>query len=162
MVRARRSEGWTLLEMIIVLAIFSVLLTMVTGLYIELIRVDADVRSELLEHPELPVLLERFGRDVLDSRRYPNAIKEWSQTAEVLLVEREPGSVVVWDFSQAGLARRIELEGGVERSLWTARGLPAITISAEEIVEDRMGLRMRLTSEGGDLIYDRIFQPRPR
>ena len=160
--RNAREGGWSLLEMIFVLAIFTGLLVMVTEIYLDLVRADRNIRAEMMQHPDVSVLIERFGRDVLDSDGFPASAKEWSRTNRVLLLRMGAGSIVVWDFSEKGMAKRVELDKGTQASVWTAREVPQFTVIDHVVAEGRGGLRLLGRVEGGDLIYDRIFQPRPR
>jgi len=161
----RRQLGYTLVEVLAAMAIFSIFLIVLVGLQREFIRFDREIRIQMFSHPAPLSVLARLQRDILDSTSYPMEFGEWSQSPDTLILS-VPGdtgsSVVVWDFSEVSGARRFEY-GGEDGALpveWIARSVPRYEIGSYEMPDGRVAVRVRSYDEEGRLSVDRIILPR--
>lgn len=155
-----RRRGFSLVEMLVALAILSVFVFIIIGLErgtLALVR-DSEVRQTTLT--DLDPVLARFGRDVHDAAGYwPNgrALGPYRQSESTLILRLPPdseGDAVVWDFTDSRV-QRIVFEGNTEGTTWVWNGPAAWNISAYR------GRWVRLqASIDGRALVDRIWRPR--
>ena len=166
MVRRRRERGYSLLEVIWVLAIFGVFLFMLTTMTEELRRQEVEYPIDFMKHPQLTAVLSRLRRDVIDAfggGPYPPSYNEYAQSDKTLILYTVLGSgsqTVVWDFRTKGEARRMSFSAGMMVSDWKARGVPDFTIGTYEIPNRPFAVRVQAKNKKGRLAVDQIFQPR--
>lgn len=126
-------RGFSLVELIVTIAIMGFLIFMLVALQRELVTFDRKLKVDLFSQPNTSAVLHRVRRDVLNAVQYhpeePYADYEWSQTTMLLdyPLDRARGAtksyVVVWDFSEPETAKRIELVDEKIVSEWsTASG----------------------------------------
>lgn len=162
-----RSRGFTLLEVVYVLAIFGVFLFILTTMLSELQRQDKRYPINFMSHPQVIAVTSRLRRDVLDAlgkSPYPYSFQTYSQGDKLLIIDSLSNSgfayVVVWDFRKRGEARRLAYSAGSLSTEWVARGVPEMTISTFEIPDRPYSVRIRARDDKGKLAIDQIFQPR--
>ncbi|MBI2214637.1 MAG: prepilin-type N-terminal cleavage/methylation domain-containing protein [Acidobacteria bacterium] len=162
--RVQRSAGYTLVEMLVAVALFGIFLTVLVGLQGEFLRHDRSVRVALFSHPAPFAVLARLRRDILDSRDYPNAEGTWKQTPQTLLLEVESDEgkrrVVVWDFRDGSVARRLEFENGQPVAAWKARAVPLYDIAIWNAPGGRVGVRVSAKDKEGNAVVDQLVMPR--
>lgn len=162
--RVSRSAGYTLVEMLVAVALFGIFLTVLVGLQGEFLRHDRSVRVALFSHPAPFAVLARLRRDILDSRDYPNAEGTWKQTPQTLLLEVESDEgkrrVVVWDFRDGSVARRLEFENGQPVAAWKARAVPLYDIAIWNAPGGRVGVRVSAKDKEGNAVVDQLVMPR--
>ena len=162
----RTVRGYSLVEMLAALAIFGIFLLVLVGLQGEFINYDREVRVALFTHPSPLSVLARVRRDVLDSRGFPDSEGKWKQSPKTLLLDvvADDGSprVVVWDFSEKTLARRIELAKGEQVAAWEARAVPAYQIRSWEAPDGRVGVLITAKDNEGNVAVEQIVTPRAR
>lgn len=151
--------------MLVAVAIFGVFLLVLVGLQRQFLHYDGEVRVALFTHPAPFSVLARLRRDVLDSRGYPDPVGSWTQTPETLLLDvaNDDGTprVVVWDFRDATVARRLELKQGGERvASWEARAVPHYTIDKWDAPDGRVGVLVTAKDNEGNVVVDQIITPR--
>jgi prepilin-type N-terminal cleavage/methylation domain-containing protein len=160
----KRSRGFSLIEIVVALAIFALLLLILVGLESQLVRFDRHMRIELFTHPEPAAVLARVRRDVLDSVGYPGQQGEWTQTATTLLLNGldEDGKpvVIVYDFSKANTAHRLAYHGNELFAEWSANNVPAFTIDAVELPRGETAVRLTALDNHGRVAIDQIITPR--
>lgn len=159
----KRCGGYTLVEVVVAMAIFSVFLLVLVGLQSEFVRFDREIRVQMFSHPAPLSVLARLQRDILDSTSYPAQYREWTQSPQTLLlsVPAETGKgVVVWDFTEAGTATRREFMPDAEAWEWNARAVPQYEIGSYEMPDGRVAVRVRSIDEKGRLSVDRVILPR--
>lgn len=175
MVRGRE-RGFTLIEVVYVLAIFGVFLWMLTVMTEELRRQELRYPIDFMQHPQITAVMSRLRRDVIDASlwldpqtgsktpMYPSGIATYTQSPNTLIVYTIMGTgfgqTVVWDFGKQGEARRIAYSAGMVISDWVARGVPKFEISTYEIPNRPYAVRIRARTRKGNLAIDQIFQPR--
>jgi prepilin-type N-terminal cleavage/methylation domain-containing protein len=164
----RRPRGYSLLEMVVAMAIFGMFLFMVTALTMSLNRSEKKWPVNLMKHPQVAAVMARLRRDVLDATPpyYGSSTGKFKQTEQTLLLTvLEPGGTsrdIVWDFSIPGEAHRRAFLGDQQVSEWVARGVPStFEIQAfTEFSRKPVGLRIQAVDEHGALVIDQILQPR--
>jgi len=154
-----------MVEVVVSMAIFTVFLLVLVGLQREFIRFDRENRVQMFSHPAPLAVLARLQRDILDSKSYPIAFQDWTQSPETLLlsVPSDTGfRTVVWDFTDPAVARRIEFEAGSQHASWAARAVPQYEIGSWEMPDGRVAVRVRSYDETGRLSVDRVILPRAK
>jgi len=162
--RARGTRGFTLVEMVVALAVFGVLILIMAVLEHHLAQVERRVKLDWFTHPELLAVVSRVRSDILESERVMESFGEWSEDASTLILsmggEGSGRRVVVYDFSESGLARRYEFSGSSLDSTWTANGVPRFEVGAYQFGSTGSGVALRALDQEGRLVIDRIFAPR--
>lgn len=159
-----RGGGFTVLEVIVTLAIVAILLAIVAQVHLEYIRFDRAATKSLFRHPQLSAVTARVRNDVLSTAAYPIEFRDWEQSSQTLIVRLDgsPPRTAVWEFSEGSATRHL-FEPGEQVSVWRAGGVPLFTVSAVELDQDRrVATRLVATAENGKVIFDGIFQPRIR
>lgn len=151
----------TAVEVVIALAIFGVLLLILTSLQAEFLRFDRDADLRLFDHPQHLAVLERLRRDVQDSISYPLMWQEWLQTDTSLILRLSEETVVVWSF-ESGRAERLSWVDGALDERWTARGLPRFELAAAEGASGRFGVRLQGYGGEEQLVLEQVVFPRAR
>lgn len=157
----RSQEGMTAVEVVVALAIFSVLLLILTSLQVEFLRFDKESDLRLLDHPQQLAVVERLRRDVYDSISYPMMWDEWLQSDSTLILRLTESRVVVWNFDE-GTAERFVWNGKEEEARWRARGVPRFEVAAAEGAPQRFGVRLRGYDEEERLVIEQLAFPRAR
>lgn len=166
MVKRRGSPGYTLLEVVIALAIFGIFLAVLAQLTREMTGYEKRLPVNFLSHPQVIAVLSRLRRDVLDATMpyYPESYAMYSQSPNTLLLyslEAEGNAqTIVWDFSKPGEARRRAFSVGAQTSEWVARGVPQLTVSSFPISGSAESVRIKAYDDNGLLAIDQILQPR--
>lgn len=166
MSRRSRKSGYTLIEVVIALAIFGIFLGVLAQLTREMTGYEKRLPVNFLSHPQVIAVLARLRRDVLDATMpyYPESYAMYSQSPTTLILYTlEAGGnaqTIVWDFSNAGEARRRAFSVGNATSDWIARGVPKFTVSSFPIPGHPDSVRVRAYDKNGLLAVDQIFQPR--
>lgn len=163
-------RGYSLLEVIVAMAIFGMFLFMVTALTMSMKRSEKAWPVNLMKNPQVTSVLARLRRDVLDATPpyYPGSIgpfPEQTSTALLLSVLEPDGTsrAVVWDFTIPGEVHRRAYLANQEVADWVARGTPQFSIAGfDELGGEPEGLRIQATDEHKLLVIDQILQPRAR
>lgn len=169
--RQALQRGYSLLEVVVAMAIFASFLAVVFILTAEMRSWEKRLPINMHKHPQVSAVVARLRRDVVDghgSKPYRNEHDGYTMDEKVLILEsvQQNGGVrtIVWDFREPGVVRRIEYNVGAKRE-WVARGLPenfnSIEIDAAEVPNARAwGVRIRATDQNGNLAIDQILMPR--
>lgn len=163
----RRQRGFTLLELVVTLAVFGIFLMIIGTITVEMRGQDKRNPVDFQQHPQIIAVLSRMRKDVLDAfgaDPYPASFQSFTQSDDVLIVYSVQSSgytqTIVWDFTQPGTARRMAFSVGGKVSDWTASGVPEFELDAYEIPNRPWGVRVRAKNTKGQLVIDQIFQPR--
>lgn len=151
----------TAVEVVIALAIFGVLLLILTSLQMEFLRFDRDTNLRMFDHPQQLAVLERLRRDVQDSISYPLTWQEWVQSNSTLILRISENDVVVWSFEE-GLAERRSWSGQTPGESWRGLGVPRFEVAASEAVPQRTGVRLQGFDQNEGLVFEQIVFPRAR
>jgi len=170
-VTRRRMRGYTLMEVMVAMAVFALFLAVFFILTAEMRGWDKRLPVSMHKHPSLMAVLARLRRDVLDANSrapYERTHDVYTSSQQVLIVESvQPNGevhVIVWDFREPGEARRISYDVGKKRE-WVARGLPKdlanVEISALK-TGSTSGWATRILARDGEgrIAIDQIYQPR--
>lgn len=166
MVRRRRN-GYTLMEIVIAMAIFGFFVIMIAQLTHEMNGYERKLPVDFLSHPQVVVVLSRLRKDVLDTTTpyYPASFETWSQSDKTLILySLQPtgfAETVVWDFGTKGQVRRRSFSVGNLTSDWIARGVPEFRVTDFPIALHPDSVRIVAHDDYGHLSVDQILQPRP-
>ena len=164
---SRKQRGYSLLEVVVALAVFAIFLFILATLTAEMRSYEQRLPVNMHRHPQVMAVMSRLRRDVLDSTEYKSQHDGYVSSSKVLIVETviEGGvQTVVWDFSNAGEVRRRAYNVGVPTQ-WVARGLPADFASIDiDAIRTNPGspwaARIQARDSSGKLAIDSILQPR--
>ena len=161
-----RSRGYSLLEIVVAMAIFGIFLVIVAQLTREMNVHERQLPVNFLTHPQVAAVIARLRKDVLDTTApyYPLGYENYTQSDKTLILYtlRPTGfpETVVWDFSIRGEAHRRAYNVGLMTSHWEARGLPQFTIDDFPIEGHPDSVRIVANDDHGHIAIDQIFQPR--
>ena len=167
--RSRRREcaGFTLMEVVVALAVFGVFLWIVVILTADMRNWEKRMPINYMTHPQISAVVSRLRRDVEDATQpyYLESSNGYTMSEKTLIVYRlmEPGTVetVVWDFSTEGTVTRHSFtEIGGETSKWTANGTPSFRLTDFPIPRSPDSVRIQAFDKDGKLAIDQIIQPR--
>lgn len=172
--RRRRERGFSLLEIVVSLAVFSAFIAIFFILTAEMRRWEKRLPANFLRNPQIISVIARMRRDVLDAQTPPGQPQPYvaefagfTNTEKTLVFETllPNGTLqtIVWDFTEPGVVRRLAFTGEKRESEWTARGLPRdfqAVIGAVEFDDRPFGVRITARDSNGRIAIDQILQPR--
>jgi prepilin-type N-terminal cleavage/methylation domain-containing protein len=171
-VRRRSLRGFTLLEIVISMAVFGVFLMIAFTLTSEMRGWESRMPVNFMKHPQVMSVMTRLRRDVLDLQVPPSGniyIEEhdgYVNGKQVLIIETLlPTGVqkIVWDFREPGTAKRIAYNVGNASDPWIARGLPEgfdVDVKSKKFPGRPYAVRIVVTDGNGKIAIDQILQPR--
>jgi prepilin-type N-terminal cleavage/methylation domain-containing protein len=163
----KRKRGFTLMEVVVSLALFGIFLLIITQMTREMAGYEKRLPVNFMSHPQVNAVLSRLRRDVFDATEpyYPESYETYSQSSKMLILySLQPtgyAETVVWDFSKSGEVTRRSFSVGSMTSEWVARGVPQFTISDFPVPHHPDSVRIKATDQKGSLAVDQLFQPRP-
>ena len=167
----KRRAGYTLLEVVVAMAIFGMFLTILAVITAEMRGYEKRMPINFMRHPQIAAVLSRLRRDVLDahgSSPYKPSFGPYTQSPKTLIVEsvQPNGGVqtIVWDFSTPGEVQRIAYNVGVATK-WVAHGVPPefsndLVVDAVGIPGRPWGVEIKAQDAKGRIAIDQILQPR--
>lgn len=169
----RRSRGFSLLEVVVAMAIFSIFLVIAFSLTSDMRKWEKNLPVNFMRNPQIMSVIARMRRDVLDIQingeapTYLNDHDGYKMGEKTLILQtilKDGLHVIVWDFSEPGVARRIAYDVG-NKSQWTARGLPpefsaGVEVDAVKFQDRAYAVRLKAKDSNGQLAIDQILQPR--
>jgi prepilin-type N-terminal cleavage/methylation domain-containing protein len=166
----RRERGYSLIEMVVALAVFGAIVAIFAILSAEIRDREKRTPINLMRHPQVSAVVSRMRRDVQDAYGPKPYLKEHDgYTMDdprilIVVVQQPNGGIqtVVWDLREKGVVRRRAYNVGVATD-WFARGLPAgaeFDLDAVDIQGRPYGVRLKMMDAGGRLAIDQILQPR--
>ncbi|HJQ40499.1 MAG TPA: prepilin-type N-terminal cleavage/methylation domain-containing protein [Thermoanaerobaculia bacterium] len=109
----RRVAGYTLMEVVVAMAVFGIFLMILGVLTVEMRSQEKRMPVNFMRHPQIAVVVTKLRRDVQDAfgaNPYPQSFKEYTQSSQTLIVQavQETGGVqtIVWDFREPRVERR--------------------------------------------------------
>ncbi|MEA2339882.1 MAG: hypothetical protein QOE82_3889 [Thermoanaerobaculia bacterium] len=164
MVTTRRARGYTLMEVVVVLAVFGVFLFIVVTMTAEMRRNEKKWPVNFFAHPEVGSVLARMRRDIYDSTALLDNFETYSSSPVTLIVytinQDGTAETVVWDFSKPHEVHRRAYKATLLSSEWMARGLPLFVTLPESMPSGQQAVRVRAL-DGKKLAIDELFVPRP-
>jgi prepilin-type N-terminal cleavage/methylation domain-containing protein len=170
-VTRRRERGYTLIEVMVAMAVFGIFLAIFFLITAEMRGWDKRLPVSMHKHPDIMAVLARLRRDVLDANSkapYERKHDIYESSPQVLIIESVQANgevqMIVWDFREPTIARRISYDVGKKRQ-WVARGLPQ-ELSNIEVSAVKTGsttgwaTRIVARDSGGRIAIDQIYQPR--
>ena len=171
-----RQRGFTLLEVIVAMAIFGVFLYIIFGLTSDMRGWEKRLPVNFMRNPQVMSVIARMRRDVLDlhppavDQIYVDEFQGYKNGAKTLIVQtqfKEGGGLktIVWDLSEPNVAKRIVWNVGDIESEWTARGLPEefsnnVEFDAVRFAGRPWAVRLIAKDSNGKTAIDQILQPR--
>lgn len=168
----RRIAGYTLMEVVVAMAVFGIFLMILGVLTVEMRSQEKRLPVNFMRHPQVVVMLTKLRRDVLDAHGtdpYKDEFQGYAQSPKTLIIEsvQDNGGVqtVIWDFREPGIVTRRSYNVGVPTD-WVARGLPedfskSLEVDAVGTCPGRpWGVRIQARDGKGRLAIDQILQPR--
>lgn len=154
------------------MTIFGIFLAIAFGLTAEMRRYEKRLPVNFMRHPQIISVIARMRRDVQDvniASNQPIYVEHdgYVNGPKTLVIQSglETGTqIVVWDFSEPGVVRRIAYNVGV-KSEWVARGVPpefsvGTKVEAVKFAGRPYGVRLIARDTNGRIAIDQILQPR--
>jgi len=169
-VRRRRARGYSLMEVIVAMALFGVFLFIIVTLTAEMRRNEKKWPVNFFARPEIGSIVARIRHDVLDATSFPDNIDTYSQSPTSLIVytidpDRSSGETVVWDFSKAGEVHRKVYKANHLTTEWVAREAPIFVCTLPPPPQpdsgDEQQVHIQALDKEGKVAIDQIFIPRP-
>ena len=167
----RRQRGYSLIEIVVAMAIFGAFLAVVFLLTAEMRFWEKRLPLNMHKNPQVISVLSRLRRDVHDAfggEPYAKKHDTFEASDKVLIVnvlDQDNGKrTIVWDFRTPGEVRRREYQVGVYED-WVSRGLPAdfsnMEIDAIKVnAVSKWATRIIAKDKEGRIAIDTILQPR--
>lgn len=153
------------------MTIFGTFLAIAFALTAEMRRYEKRLPVNFMRHPQIISVIARMRRDLLDVQISANKVlyvpehDGYVNGPKTLIIEAglTTGSqIVVWDFSEPGVVRRVSYNVGV-KSEWVARGVPpefSPEIDSVKFAGRPYGVRLIAKDSNGRIAIDQILQPR--
>jgi len=164
-----RDAGFTLLEVVVVVALFGVFLWIIVVLTNDMRTWEKKMPVNLMSHPMVSAVVSRVRKDVEDAQepRFPKQIPgtDWTRSDKVLLVTifTDAGTyTVVWDFTKPNEVTRLTYIANQEQSRWTAHATPLFSVAYQPDIDadDPLAIEIRANDEKGKLAVDQVIFPR--
>jgi prepilin-type N-terminal cleavage/methylation domain-containing protein len=167
----RRGAGYSLMEVVVAMAIFGMFLFIILSLTTEMYSYERKLRIDFYRHPQIIAVVARMRRDVLDafgSDPYKDSYDGYTNSSKTLIIETltESGGtqIVVWDFSAPEVVVRRAYNVGAVRE-WKARGVPpefsaGVSIDDAPNPKGAAGVHLQALDKNGRIALDQIFLPR--
>jgi prepilin-type N-terminal cleavage/methylation domain-containing protein len=159
-----KRRGFTMMEIVVTIAIFGVFLMIIVSLTLEMRKNEARYPVNFMLHPEVSSVIARLRKDVFDTIYYPAEFQGYSQSKKMLLLYtlRTTGfaTTVVYDFTTKGEVHRKEYNATQLVGDWVARGVPTFEVGDYTLETGQDATRIRAYDSKGKLAIDEIFLPR--
>ena len=160
----KNQRGYSLMEMVVAIAIFGILILVVVSLERQLIQFDRAFKIRFMVHPEDMAVISRVRKDVLDAHSYPAKAGDYEQSPETLILshvnEDDVLEEIVYDFTKSGQVRRLRFQQNKLMEEWMGRGLPKFGVSSFEMPNEAVAVRLQGFDAKGQLVVDQILLPR--
>jgi len=170
-VSRRRARGYSLMEIVVVMALFGVFLFILVTLTAEMRRNEKKWPVNFFARPEVGSILARMRHDILDATSFPNNIDTYTQSPTSLIVytiapDRSSAETVVWDLSKPGEVHRKVYKANLPPTEWVARQAPIFICTVEPMVvlgqpTDEQEVHIQAVDKEGKVAIDQVFVPRP-
>jgi prepilin-type N-terminal cleavage/methylation domain-containing protein len=161
----RRQRGYTLLEIVVTLAVFGTFLFIIVVLTADMRANEKRYPINYMAHPEVSSVMARLRKDIFDTKYYPATFQSYTQTPKTLILytlqQTGFGETVIYDFRTAGEVHRKSFNATQQTGDWVARGVPQFSIGNFTLGTGQDAVRISATDEQNRLAIDEIFVPRP-
>ena len=161
----KRDRGYTMLEIVVTLALFGVFLFIIVALTAEMRRNEKRWPINFMAHPDVGSVVTRFRRDVYDSKYFPDSFQSYSQSAQTPILYTINaagfGETIVWDFRTPGQVTRVAYSSSQPQAEWTTHGTPTFAAEKFDAPNGQTGMHVMAVDDKGKLAIDQIFIPRP-
>jgi len=160
-----RERGYTLLEIVVTLAVFGIFLWIVVVLTAEMRANEKRYPINYMAHPEVSAVMARLRRDIFDTTFYPQNFQGYEQSPQTLLLytidQSGFGKTVIYDFRTHGEVHRKEYNATQLTGEWVAHGVPDFHFDDFTLDTGQVAARITARDEQNRLAIDEIFVPRP-
>lgn len=160
----RRQHGFTLVELLVTLAVFGLFIAIIGILTYEMFNVQQKWPINYMTHPEVGGVVARVRRDVLDSLYYPAEFEGFLQDKRLLIVyvvgQDGYAKTVIYDFRKPEEVRRLEYKSKELESTWIAHGTPTFAVGTYDLPGGQLATRLTAVDPKGRVAIDQIFVPR--
>lgn len=160
-----RERGYTLLEIVVTLAVFGIFLWIVVVLTAEMRANEKRYPINYMAHPEVSAVMARLRRDIFDTTFYPHDFQGYERSPQTLLLytidQSGFGKTVIYDFRTHGEVHRKEYNATQLTGEWVAHGVPDFHFDDFTLDTGQVAARITARDEQNRLAIDEIFVPRP-
>lgn len=159
-----RERGFSMLELVVAMAIFAVFLVALLELQREAISFDRTIRIDWTPNAYPTSVASRLRRDVQEASSYPAEFLHFRQSPQTLILRRSaetPPRTVIYEFDPAS-SRRREYVGEDPAAFWEARETPRFIVDAAEGLNGEIGVSLRGFDATNRLVVEGDFFPRAR
>jgi len=162
-VKRATQRGYTMMEVVVTLAVFGVFLFIIVILTAEIKSQEKRFPINYLSHPDASSVLARLRRDVYDAQYLPDAYQKYTRDSKTVIlycVRDGTGETVIYDFSTKGEVRRMTFAAETMTSDWVAHAVPDFTADyAYEVSStgQQPTLYISATDDKGRTAIDQIF-----
>jgi len=160
----KRERGFTLMEVVVTMAVFGMFLIIIVILTAEMRQNEKRYPINYMAHPEVVAVMARLRKDIVDTKYYPMSFQGYSQSNKTLLLytlkQTGFGETVVYDFRTAGEVHRKAFNATQLSSDWVARGVPDFEVGAFSLSTGQDAVRITAKDAQNQLAIDQIFLPR--
>lgn len=163
--RTRSSAGFSLLEIVVVLAILGILIFVLVVSQRETDTYERKHPIDLATLPDKSLVVARVRHDVWDASELPRRYLDYTFDESTLITRREDRETreqitVVYDFSARDKVRRIEYGPNDEqRNEWETHGGPRYHVELMQL-GDSYAIRLKGYATSGQLEVDQMIAPR--
>ena len=161
----KRERGYSMLDVVIALAVFGIFLMIIVALTAEMRANEKRYPINFMAHPEVSAVMARIRKDIFDTKYYPAEWQGTSQSPQTLilytLTQGGTGETVIWDFRTEGEVHRKSFNGPQPNTEWVAHGLPKFSIDSFTLDTGQDAVRIKAVDNQNRLAIDEIFVPRP-
>lgn len=161
----RRDRGFTMIEIVVTLALFGLFLYIIVMLTAEMKRNEAKWPVNFMTHPEVGSVVARMRRDIEDTKYFPSNVGTYQQTPQTLLLytllPSGFGKSIVYDCTTPGEVHRREFTGTQQTEEWVANGVPAFTFADVTMDNGQDAVHITAVDSHGKIAIDQVIVPRP-
>jgi len=161
----KRERGYTMMEIVVTLAVFGIFLWIVVILTSEMRANEKRYPINYMAHPEVSAVMARIRKDIFDTKYYPGEWQGYQQTPKTLILYtlRQTGfaETVVYDLRTPGEVHRKAFNATEQTTEWVARGVPTFQIGDFKLDTGQDAVRITAVDDQNRLAIDEIFVPRP-
>jgi prepilin-type N-terminal cleavage/methylation domain-containing protein len=132
-VRRGAQRGYTMMEVVVTLAVFGVFLFIIVILTAEMKSQEKRFPVNFLSHPDTSSVIARLRRDVYDAKYVARGYQKYERSSKVVIlycIREGTGETVVYDFSTKGDAHRMTFSTETMTSDWVAHAVPDFTVQS--------------------------------